>query len=162
MFEDSMMESGGRIKTKSKYWMIATFVLNGLISGDDPDSAAVSRSVAEELDDGIADRATPPSSATASATAAAAVKVKPIKMVSEIDQGLHAPTKIPKDIKMVKEELRRLLAACRCRRYGRHGRRSPRRRLGRHDGRRQRPGDPRRASRSRPARPRISSGVIAG
>ena len=25
MFEDSMMESGGRIKTKSKYWMIVTF-----------------------------------------------------------------------------------------------------------------------------------------
>ena len=25
-------------------------------------------------------------------------------MVSEIDQGLHAPTKIPKDIKMVKED----------------------------------------------------------
>ena len=25
-------------------------------------------------------------------------------MVSEIDQGLHAPTKIPKDIKMIKEE----------------------------------------------------------
>jgi protein TonB len=25
-------------------------------------------------------------------------------MLSEIDQGLHAPTKIPKDIKMVKEE----------------------------------------------------------
>jgi protein TonB len=25
-------------------------------------------------------------------------------MVSELDQGLHAPTKIPKDIKMVKEE----------------------------------------------------------
>jgi protein TonB len=25
-------------------------------------------------------------------------------MVSEIDQGLHAPTKIPKDIKMVKDE----------------------------------------------------------
>jgi protein TonB len=30
--------------------------------------------------------------------------VKPIKMVSEIDQGLHAPTKIPKDIKMLKED----------------------------------------------------------
>ena len=27
-----------------------------------------------------------------------------MKMVSEIDQGLHAPTKIPKDIKMLKEE----------------------------------------------------------
>ena len=25
-------------------------------------------------------------------------------MVSEMDQGLHAPTKIPKDIKMIKEE----------------------------------------------------------
>ena len=30
--------------------------------------------------------------------------MKPIKIVSEIDQGLHAPTKIPKDIKMLKEE----------------------------------------------------------
>jgi protein TonB len=30
--------------------------------------------------------------------------VKPVKMVSEIDQGLHAPTKIPKDIKMLKED----------------------------------------------------------
>ena len=30
--------------------------------------------------------------------------MKPIKMVSEIDQGLHAPTKIPKDIKMLKED----------------------------------------------------------
>jgi protein TonB len=30
--------------------------------------------------------------------------VKPIKMVSEIDQGLHAPTKIPKDIKNVKDD----------------------------------------------------------
>jgi protein TonB len=30
--------------------------------------------------------------------------VKPIKMISEIDQGLHAPTKIPKDIKMLKED----------------------------------------------------------
>ncbi len=27
-----------------------------------------------------------------------------MKVVSEIDQGLHAPTKIPKDIKMVKDE----------------------------------------------------------
>ena len=30
--------------------------------------------------------------------------VKQIKMVSEMDQGLHAPTKIPKDIKMIKED----------------------------------------------------------
>ena len=31
MFEDSLLESGGKIKTKSKYWMIATFVFNGAI-----------------------------------------------------------------------------------------------------------------------------------
>jgi protein TonB len=28
----------------------------------------------------------------------------PVHIVSEIDQGLHAPTKIPKDIKMLKED----------------------------------------------------------
>jgi protein TonB len=32
------------------------------------------------------------------------MKVVPIKMVSEIDQGLHAPTKIPKNIEVVKED----------------------------------------------------------
>ena len=31
MFEDSLMESGGKIKTRSKYWMIATFTFNGVI-----------------------------------------------------------------------------------------------------------------------------------
>jgi protein TonB len=30
--------------------------------------------------------------------------MKPVHMVSEIDQGLHAPTKIPKDIKMLKDD----------------------------------------------------------
>jgi periplasmic protein TonB len=29
MFEDSLMESGNRIKAKSKYWSILTFLLNG-------------------------------------------------------------------------------------------------------------------------------------
>ncbi|WP_433984427.1 hypothetical protein [Tunturiibacter empetritectus] len=31
MFESSLMESGGQIKTKSKYWMIGTFIFNGAI-----------------------------------------------------------------------------------------------------------------------------------
>jgi protein TonB len=31
MFESSLMESGGQIKTKSKYWMIGTFVFNALV-----------------------------------------------------------------------------------------------------------------------------------
>jgi protein TonB len=31
MFEDSLMESGGMIKTKSKYWSIVTLILNGAV-----------------------------------------------------------------------------------------------------------------------------------
>ena len=31
MFEDSLIESGGRLKTKSKYWAIGAFILNGSI-----------------------------------------------------------------------------------------------------------------------------------
>ena len=31
MFEDSMFESAGKIKTKSKYWMIATAILNASV-----------------------------------------------------------------------------------------------------------------------------------
>jgi protein TonB len=31
MFEDSLMESGGKIKTKSKYWMFATLAFNAAI-----------------------------------------------------------------------------------------------------------------------------------
>ncbi len=31
MFEDSLMESGGKLKTKSKYWSILTLGINGAI-----------------------------------------------------------------------------------------------------------------------------------
>ena len=31
MFEDSTFESAGRIKSKSKYWMVVTFITNGSI-----------------------------------------------------------------------------------------------------------------------------------
>ena len=44
MFEDSLMESGGKIKTKSKYWMIATFSLNAAVVATmpfDPNPASV-------------------------------------------------------------------------------------------------------------------------
>ena len=99
MFEDALMESGGKLKTRSKYWMIATFVFNGLIVG---------LMILIPL---LYPEALPHNSLTASLTAPPpppppppppAVKVVP--HVSEIDQGLHAPTKIPKDIKMIKED----------------------------------------------------------
>ena len=101
MFEDSLVDSGGKLKTKSKYWMIATFALNGVI---------VAILILIPL---LYPEALPKSSMTAMLTAPPpppppppppAQIVKPIKMVSEIDAGLHAPTKIPKKIEMVKEE----------------------------------------------------------
>jgi protein TonB len=103
MFEDSLMESGGRIKTKSKYWMIATFAFNGVILA------------AMVLFPLLYPEALPHTALTAMISAPPPPTppppppppqqiVKPIKMVSEIDAGLHAPTKIPKDIKMLKEE----------------------------------------------------------
>ena len=71
MFEDSMMESGGKIKTKTSRWMIVDRHLQSVHPGDsDPDSAAVSGSAAGDSDDGPAGRAA--SSAAPSAASAAA------------------------------------------------------------------------------------------
>jgi len=94
MFEDSLMESGGKIKTKSKYWMIGTFIFNGAILG---------LLILIPL---INPEALPKTAMTAMLTAPPPPPPPPppLKMVSEIDQGLHAPTKIPKDIKMLKED----------------------------------------------------------
>src|SRR5579862_1912319 len=100
MFEDALMESGGKIKTKSKYWMILTFAFNAVI---------LATMILIPL---LYPEALPKNAMTAMLTAPPPPPpppppqqiVKPIKMVSEIDQGLHAPTKIPKDIKMLKED----------------------------------------------------------
>src|SRR6201996_8237862 len=99
MFESSMMESGGQIKTKSKYWMIGTFIFN---------AAILATMILIPL---LYPEALPHTALTAMISAPPpppppppAQVIKPIKMVSEIDQGLHAPTKIPKDIKMLKED----------------------------------------------------------
>ena len=132
MFEDSMMESGGKIKTKSKYWMIATASLNRAILATMilipllyPE-ALPKNSLTASL------TRTTSSAATASASAAPRLKVKPIKMVSEIDQGLHAPTKIPKDIKMIKEDAPPPPSAAGVAGMQRHGWRLQRRRVWRH------------------------------
>ena len=101
MFESSLMESGGQIKTKSKYWMIGTFIFN---------AAILATMILIPL---LYPEALPKTAMTAMLTAPPpppppppppAQIIKPIKMVSEVDQGLHAPTKIPKDIKMLKED----------------------------------------------------------
>ncbi len=103
MFEDSLVDSGGRLKTKSKYWMIATFGLNLCIL------------IVMIILPLVHPEALPKTAMTAMLTApppppppppppAPAQVVKPIKMASEIDEGLHAPTKIPKKIQMIKED----------------------------------------------------------
>ena len=104
MFEDSMMESGGKIKSKTKYWMIASSAFWGtlllitiLIPLIYPE-ALPKNSLAASI------AAPPPPPPTPPPPPPPAAPVPKVKMVSEIDQGLHAPTKIPKDIKMLKEE----------------------------------------------------------
>src|ERR1700677_3040694 len=106
MFESSLMESGGQIKTKSKYWMIGTFIFNGailatmilipLLYPEALPKTAVTAMLREPPPPPPPPPSPPPPPPKQS--------VKPIKMVSEIDQGLHAPTKIPKAIKMLKED----------------------------------------------------------
>src|SRR6202012_2065005 len=104
MFEDSLMESGGRIKSKSKYWMIGTFAINAAILATmilipliNPEALPKSMMVASLA-------APPPPPRPPPPPPPPAAPVPKVKMVSEMDQGLHAPTKIPKDIKMIKEE----------------------------------------------------------
>src|SRR5258708_4758264 len=103
MFEDSLMESGGKIKTKSKYWMFVTLAFN---------AAILATMILIPL---LYPEALPHTALPAMITAPPPPPphppppppqqiVKPVKMVSEVDQGLHAPTKIPKDIKMLKED----------------------------------------------------------
>src|SRR5215467_6943901 len=99
MFEDALMESGGRIKTKSKYFTIIGFVLNGsiltamilvpLIYPEALPKAAMATLL-------VAPPPPPPPPE---------VPVHVQKVVSEmLNNQLTAPTKIPKEIKMVKEE----------------------------------------------------------
>jgi protein TonB len=82
MFEDSLMESGGRIKTKSKYWSILTLCINGVI---------LAALIIWPL---LHPEAPPPPP-----QAPVQVKIK-----SEmLDNQLQAPSKIPKEIKQIKE-----------------------------------------------------------
>ena len=95
MFEDALIESGGKLKTKSKYWSIATLALNALILAAliiwpllHPE-ALPTQMMATLL---VAPPPPPPQ-------APVQVKIK-----SEmLNNQLQAPSKIPKDIKQIKE-----------------------------------------------------------
>ena len=95
MLENSLIESGGQLKTRTTRWMFVTGALNLsilailiLIPLMYPD--ALPRMALTALL--VAPPPPPPQ------------KVVPVKIVSEIDSGLHAPARIPKEIKIINEE----------------------------------------------------------
>jgi protein TonB len=103
MFESSLMESGGQLKTKTSRWMLVTAIFNLsilavliLIPLLYPE--ALPRTALTAL------LTAPPPPPPPPPPAPPQAKVAAVKIVSEIDSGLHAPTKIPKEIKMLKEE----------------------------------------------------------
>jgi protein TonB len=104
MFEDSTFESGGRIKNKSRYWMIFTFITNGsillllilipLIYPEALPKAALQMALV----------APPPAPAPPPPPQpVAVVHVAPVKS-EMMNNQLVAPRQIPKDIMQVKEK----------------------------------------------------------
>ena len=104
MFEDSLIESGGRLKTKRGLTTFLSFgfqIALGRSSGAGP--AAVYRSIAQNPVDDL-----PGGSATAAASATAAC-CDPHQGGKEIQTDiingqLRTPTKIPEKVQMIKEE----------------------------------------------------------
>jgi protein TonB len=101
MLENSLIESGGQLKTRASRWMFVTGVLNLsilailiLIPLMYPD--ALPRMALTALL--VAPPPPPPPPPPPSQ------KVVPVKIVSEIDSGLHAPARIPNVIKLINEE----------------------------------------------------------
>ena len=103
MFEDSTFESSGKIKSKSKYWMIATFCVNGsillllilipLIYPEALPKAAMQMALVA-----------PPPPPPPPPPPQPPETVHVVHVQSEMmNNQLVAPTKIPKDIKVVSE-----------------------------------------------------------
>jgi periplasmic protein TonB len=105
MFEDSTFDSGGRNKSKSRYWMVVTFITNGsiilllvlipLIYPEALPKAAMQMAL-------VAPPPPPPPPAPPAAAAPAAAAVHAVHAQSEMmNNQLTAPTRIPHTIKMV-------------------------------------------------------------
>src|ERR1700690_2617849 len=103
MFEDSTFESAGRIKSKSKYWMMATFITNGsillllvLIPLIYPEKLPAAMQQAMLL--------APPPPPPPPPPPQPPEVVHVVHVQSEMmNNQFVAPTKIPKDIKQVQE-----------------------------------------------------------
>ena len=95
MFEDSLVESSGKIKTKSKYWTIVTFLFVSSIFGI---MILIPLIYPEAL----------PKTAMMAGLVAPPPPPPPVKMTAvkivQLDNSFHAPTKIPHEIKEVQEQ----------------------------------------------------------
>jgi periplasmic protein TonB len=105
MFEDSTFDSGGRNKSKSKYWMVVTFIVNAsillllvlipLIYPEALPKAAMQMAL-------VAPPPPPPPPPPPAAAAAPAQAVRVVHAQSEMmNNQLMAPVRIPRAIKMV-------------------------------------------------------------
>jgi protein TonB len=104
MFEDSLLESGGRLKTRSKWSVLFSFFLQAILIGV---LVLIPLIYTEALPKQqlMSMLTAPPPPPPPPPPPAAAVPVVKVQRVSEIDNGqLKAPTAIPKKIAMIKEE----------------------------------------------------------
>jgi protein TonB len=100
MFEDALMESGHKIKTKSKYWSIVALIINvavviGLILWPLMHLESLPKNMMATLL--VAPPPPPPPPPPAPPQA-------PVKVHVQTVNPFEAPTKIPHEIKQVKEE----------------------------------------------------------
>ena len=103
MFEDSLMESGGRIKTKRGWTTILSFILEFLFLGILVLLPLIFTEALPTKQLMTLITAPPPPPPPPPPPAAAPVHV--VKMQSELDNGqLRTPTAIPKKIQMIKED----------------------------------------------------------
>jgi periplasmic protein TonB len=103
MFEDSLMESGGKIRTNQKYTTAISFIIEAVIVGF---LILLPLLITEalplhQLNSFLVAPPPPPPPPPPPA----AQPVPKVQKISEVVNGeLRAPSKIPKDIKMIKEE----------------------------------------------------------
>jgi periplasmic protein TonB len=103
MFEDSLIESGGRLKTKRGVWTFLSFILEAVLVGI---LVLIPLLFTEALPKTqlMTFLVAPPPPPPPPPPAAAPVKVVKQVQTNIIDNQLRTPTKIPEKVQMIKEE----------------------------------------------------------
>src|ERR1700727_1876056 len=103
MFEDSLIESGGRLKTKRGWTSIVSFIIQMMIIGV---MVLIPLIFTEALPKGTTMfmLVAPPPPPPPPPPAAAPVKIVKVIQTDIVNGELRTPTKIPKKIEMIKED----------------------------------------------------------